>query len=70
MIYADYGYADDGSIAFEIQQRLAEAGFYHGPIDGIIGGGTRRAIRAWERANGLLADGAIDGQLLATMGLA
>ena len=53
VIYADYA-GDDGSIVFEIQQHLAEAGFYHGPIDGIIGGGTRRdsGLGTGERAPG------------------
>jgi len=59
----------DVSMAAQVQQRLARAGYYHGPIDGIIGDGTRRAIRSYERDNGLRADGEIDRQLLATMGL-
>ncbi|HEY8669325.1 MAG TPA: peptidoglycan-binding domain-containing protein, partial [Terriglobales bacterium] len=59
----------DVSMAIQVQKRLARAGYYHGPIDGIIGDGTRRAIRNYERANGLRADGEIDRQLLETMGL-
>ena len=59
----------DVSVAAQVQQRLARAGYYHGPIDGIVGEGTRRAIRNYERANGLRADGEIDRQLLARMGL-
>jgi lipoprotein-anchoring transpeptidase ErfK/SrfK len=35
-----------------------------GVIDGLPGGNTSRAIRAFERANGLKADGKIDPQLL------
>ena len=46
------------------------AGYYRGAIDGVIGNGTRMAIRAFERNNGLRVDGRIDRQLLATMGLA
>ena len=38
-------------------------------IDGIVGDGTRSAIRRYQRANGLPADGHIDGQLLQSMGL-
>jgi len=58
-----------GSVVAQVQQELANAGFYRGPIDGVIGNGTRNAIRAYERANGLRVDGRIDNQLLGTMGL-
>jgi N-acetylmuramoyl-L-alanine amidase len=65
----DNGGASDGSLVAELQQRLARAGYYYGSIDGIMGPSTRRAIRAYERANGLRVDGVIDDQLLSTMGL-
>jgi peptidoglycan hydrolase-like protein with peptidoglycan-binding domain len=39
-------------------------------VDGIIGSGTLRAIRADERSHGLPADGMIHRRLLATTGLA
>lgn len=57
------------SLEVQVQQELSEAGFYHGAIDGVVGEGTRRAIRSYERANGLRVDGRIDNQLLETMGL-
>jgi peptidoglycan hydrolase-like protein with peptidoglycan-binding domain len=53
-----------------VQTELAHHGYYHGAIDGIIGSGTRRAIRGFERSHGLPVDGRIDPQLLAVMGLA
>ena len=59
----------DGSVVVQVQRRLARAEYYHGAIDGVIGNGTRRAIRSYERANGLRVDGEIDRQLLATMSL-
>jgi hypothetical protein len=46
--YNDYGY-DYGYTVVEVQRRLARAGYYRGPIDGIMGPRTRRAIRAYER---------------------
>ncbi len=52
-----------------MRRQLAQSGYYHGAIDGVIGEGTRRAIRSYERANGLHVDGEIDDQLLSTMGL-
>ena len=61
--------ASGGSIVAQVQQELATGGFYQGAIDGVIGNGTRRAIRAYERANGLPVDGRLDTQLLRSMGL-
>jgi hypothetical protein len=62
------GGGKDFSIAARVQRQLAAAGYYQGAIDGIVGEGTRRAIRNYERANGLPVDGRIDNQLLDTMG--
>ncbi len=42
-----------------IQIALKNAGFYKGPIDGKIGKGTRRAIRDFQKANGLAVDGVV-----------
>ena len=69
VIYADASYTDDATVA-AVQRRLARGGYYRGAIDGVIGDGTRSAIRAFERNNGLRVDGRIDRQLLATLGLA
>jgi hypothetical protein len=66
--YGARGYAR--SIVARVQSRLARAGYYAGPIDGVIGPRTRYAIRAYEARHGLPADGRIDSRLLATMGLA
>ncbi len=64
------GYGVNGSLVVQVQRRLASAGYYSGPVDGVMGRGTRRAIRAFERSHGLPADGTIHRRLLATMGLA
>jgi hypothetical protein len=66
--YIARGINDDATVA-AVQRRLARGGYYHGSIDGLIGPGTRSAIRAFERNNGLPVDGVIDPQLLRTMGL-
>jgi hypothetical protein len=68
-VYATSGINDDATVA-AVQRRLARDGYYHGSIDGVIGPGTRSAVRAFERNNGLPVDGLIDRQLLRTMGLA
>jgi hypothetical protein len=71
--YDYYGYNGSGysygNTVIEVQRRLARAGYYHGPIDRIMGPQTRRAIRAYERDHNMPAYGMIDRQLLATMGL-
>lgn len=69
VIYSDRGLTDDATVA-AVQRRLARGGYYRGAIDGVIGNGTRSAIAAYERNNGLPVDGRIDRQLLATLGLA
>lgn len=60
----------DGLIVVQVQRSLARAGYYRGAIDGVVGNGTRSAIRSYERAHGLRVDGQIDQRLLARMGLA
>jgi len=60
----------NGSVVARVQERLARAGYYRGPIDGVMGPRTHYAIRVYERRHGLPADGIIDRRLLATMGIA
>jgi len=43
--------------AVNIQKALKKAGYYNGALDGKIGPGTRDAIRAFQKDNGLGADG-------------
>jgi hypothetical protein len=61
------GYSD--SLTGQVQLRLARAGYYHGAIDGVSGNATRKAIREYECAHSLPADGQIRGRLLTKMGL-
>src|SRR5690606_31565506 len=42
-----------------IQHELARKGFDPGPIDGVWGRKTEKAVRAYQLANGLLADGIV-----------
>lgn len=51
----------------ELQERLAELGYYSGPIDGIIGGGSTAAIRAFQSANGLVVDGNVGASTQAAL---
>ena len=41
----------------DLQAGLNALGYPAGPPDGVLGPGTRRAIRAYQQAHGLLADG-------------
>jgi uncharacterized protein (TIGR02594 family) len=48
----------------DIQIRLAALGFRPGPIDGAMGPATRKAIRAFQAANGLVVDGLVGPRTL------
>jgi peptidoglycan hydrolase-like protein with peptidoglycan-binding domain len=56
-------------VTVNVQEALAAAGYYYGPIDGILGPITREAIAAYQADNGLAITSAIDEPTLATMGL-
>lgn len=43
----------------QIQTALKSAGFYKGPIDGKMGPKTKEAVKAFQKANGLKADGVV-----------
>lgn len=45
------------------QQALARLGYDPGGIDGVVGSGTRRALRDWQAATGRLADGYLTASL-------
>jgi hypothetical protein len=64
-----YGYAAPGDVTAQVQQSLAQQGYYYGPIDGILGPGTRSAIQRYQIDHGLAVTAAIDEQTLYTLGL-
>ena len=57
--YADENYSGE----VDVQTALADLGYYKGRIDGVIGTGTRRAVRAFQRDSGLPITGRIDARL-------
>ena len=67
-IYAYNGLSPD-QVTVNVQEALAAAGYYDGPIDGVLGPMTREAIAAYQADNGLAVTSAIDEPTLATMGL-
>jgi len=50
--YRGYGYNGHQSGVVRLQQQLARAGYYRGPIDGIMGPRTRYAWRAYQHDHG------------------
>lgn len=59
--YRSYGYGSRSGVV-QMQQRLARAGYYRGPIDGIMGPRTRYALRAYRHDRGTGAYGMMDRQ--------
>jgi membrane-bound lytic murein transglycosylase B len=53
----------------ELQQALNDKGYPSGEPDGILGSNTRKAIRAYQKAEGLVADGFPSEQVLAALGV-
>ena len=50
-------YGAKGDDVKRLQQRLKDLGYLSGKVDGEYGGGTKRAVIAFQRRNGLEADG-------------
>ena len=67
-IYGYNGLSPD-QVTVNVQEQLARAGYYDGPIDGLLGPMTREAIAAYQADNGLAITSAIDEPTLATLGL-
>ncbi|MEM6746474.1 MAG: lytic murein transglycosylase [Pseudomonadota bacterium] len=47
-----------------LQRALADQGYTVGPVDGIIGAQTKRALRSWQTSNNLPADGYASARVL------
>ena len=71
----DYDYDDDyypdtqtlptyTNVVVVVQQELAKLGYYHGPIDGIVGPETEKAISWFQSVDKITVTGAINGQTL------
>ncbi len=48
-----------GKEVVKIQKKLKKLGYYHGPIDGIFGGGTYSAVKNFQRDHNLKVDGIV-----------
>ena len=63
------GYGSTGQEVRNIQNRLADWGYYHGEIDGIYGYLTYSAVRNFQAKHGLTVDGIAGPETLAAIGL-
>ena len=59
-----------GPLVKQLQQILQDKGFNPGNLDGVFGLGTKAAVRAFQKANGIEADGLVGQQTWNALGLA
>lgn len=62
-------YGSRGDEVIQIQTKLKRWGYYSGSIDGIYGSKTVRAVKYFQRKNGLTVDGVAGPKTLAAMGI-
>ena len=53
----------------EVQSRLKKWGYYTGAVDGVFGAGTRKAVIAFQKKNGLTADGVVGKATYQALGM-
>ena len=53
----------------EVQRRLKLWGYYNGSVDGVFGAGTRKAVIAFQKKNGLTADGVVGKSTYKALGM-
>ncbi|MDE7158699.1 MAG: spore cortex-lytic enzyme [Clostridiales bacterium] len=53
----------------EVQRRLKQWGYYTGAVDGVFGAGTKKAVIAFQKKNGLTADGVVGKSTYAALGM-
>lgn len=58
-----------GSVEVSVQRALAQRGYYRGPIDGVMGGGSRDAVARYQRDRRLAVTGNINTDVLRSLGL-
>ncbi len=66
---ATYQRGSTGSTVRQIQSKLKSWGYYSGSVDGVYGSATERAVRAFQKKNGLTVDGKAGPKTLAAMGI-
>ena len=69
---ADAAALKKGSTGEEVttlQKKLKQWGYYDGAVDGIFGSGTEKAVKYFQRKNGLTADGVVGAKTAAALGM-
>ena len=66
---ASVSYGARGDTVKKIQSRLKQWGYYKGSVDGVFGSATLAAVKAFQRKNGLTADGIVGPATAAAMGI-
>jgi putative peptidoglycan binding protein len=65
--YGTYRSPGSSVLTTSVQSALENRGYYHGQIDGVIGAGSRSAIRNFQTDQGLPVTGSIDRKLLSAL---
>jgi Putative peptidoglycan binding domain len=58
--YDNYASRDYSGVILAVQRALAQLGYYHGPLDGVVGPQTEKAIRWFQSVDRLPITGEID----------
>ena len=58
-----------GQLVRELQTRLKRWGYYTGAVDGVFGAGTEKAVRLFQKKNGLTVDGIVGAKTAAALGM-
>ncbi len=58
-----------GELVKTVQKKLKNWGYYDGNVDGIFGSGTEKAVKYFQRKNGLTEDGIIGPATAAKLGI-
>ena len=66
---ATYRQGSTGEAVRTIQSKLKNWGYYDGAVDGIYGSQTVRAVKYFQRTNGLKEDGIVGAQTLKALGM-
>ena len=66
---AVYRKGDSGETVRQIQQKLSRWGYYSGAVDGVYGSDTVKAVKAFQKKNGLTQDGVCGNATLRALGI-
>ena len=66
---AALGQGSVGEDVKKLQSRLKQWDYYDGPVDGVFGNSTRRAVEKFQRKNGLTVDGVVGSATAKAIGI-